>query len=572
MKRAFLWIAVVCHLVLASAYLVETPAFEGPDENAQCYYVSYLKQTGSIPYTVGAGDPLTGGPAAHHPPLFFTMLAGVMELFGSGDFTPTWRGNPGWAGDPGGQPHFEHGHDEAAPVSREIGVLWAMRALSVLCGAVTIVFTHRMARLLFPAQPRVADTAALMLACVPQWSWIHGCIDNSTLGATFSAIALWAMVRAVCERSIGVRSGLLLGVWMGLAVLAKTNTAFLLPLAGLVYAYAWLAWSEHRRTVLRSGIAAAVAALAIAGWNVVRNIQIYGDPLTVKAIEGILANNILPPERMWEHLTGHFITKTYGTCLAGFGWATVQLPAAVDILVLGVFAAAAVGWLRGARTLRGSGPAVVLLALAVVLNLAGVVRLNMAYVQPQGRYLFPVYGAFLVLVAAGLVGLAQRAAALRRAGPLFASALIAAAVSAHFLVFRPLYPDAPTLEDRHFASMVEGMTEEVGEGRPVIEVLEPADGARVDASPLFRWNNPAHADGDRYSIHIVLDTGLGIGTFESGHMVIDAQQWKMSEQMWGMLEPGRPLRWKVRRLPDRARNEAADEVPESRFRTLTPVE
>ena len=112
MRRPVLVLALVCHLVLATGYLVRTPAFEGPDENGHAYYASFLAHRHSLPVVEGSSEPYglspwDESPVGHHPPLYYGLLAVTMQVLGHADTVPTFSlaENPTPL-------HFRHGHDE----------------------------------------------------------------------------------------------------------------------------------------------------------------------------------------------------------------------------------------------------------------------------------------------------------------------------------------------------------------------------------------------------------------------------------------------------------------------------
>ena len=99
MKRPLLWLALLAHALFASVYLIGTPAHEGPDENAHAYYASYLWHTRTLPVIQADCSPLTGGAAAHHPPLYYATIAAIAQALGTGDWSPYWQLNPEWMWD-----------------------------------------------------------------------------------------------------------------------------------------------------------------------------------------------------------------------------------------------------------------------------------------------------------------------------------------------------------------------------------------------------------------------------------------------------------------------------------------
>ena len=568
-NHGLLWLALAAHAVLATLYAVTTPAFEGPDENDHCYYAAYLRHTGTLP-RISDEPPMTGGSLAHHPPLYYALVNLGLDALGVDDAMPAWRSNPSWASSADdARVHWLHGHDEREPISREIHTLRFMRLLSVLCGLASITLTYALARIVFPADAGTAGAAALLLACTPQWSWLHGCVENGNLATALSLGAVVVLARGLRARDFGPAKGLAAGLLTGLALITKLTSVFLLPLLALAYGWTWWRQRSARRRTVGSALGAGGVLAAVSGWCFWRNLDLYGDPLAMSAHRTAFASNLVPEGQLFEYLTGHFPASTFATCFAGFGWATVQLPTAALFAIGAILCFAAFGWLRAGRELCQSGGApLALIAAAAVLVTASLVRFNLTYLQPQGRYLFPAYGPFAILIAAGLLAPVGPFIDKRWRAVFVALPLVAAGV-AWSTVFLPLWRTLPEPPDRFYASMVEGMGTPPSAARGSIEPLEPNDDASLREPPTFRWSNPDHVEGDRYSVHIVLPSGLPIGTYESGLIEIAAQEWTMPEALWQSLAADQAFTWKVRRLPDRSRVEQVTDVPESPLRRLT---
>jgi hypothetical protein len=147
MRRSLLWLALLCHLALATCYLLRTPSFEAPDENSHYEYGWFLANARELPLAPSLGQqrglPQTASAVlAHHPPLYYGLLAVTLAASGQRDAIFAPRRNPRF-GDPafpGRRLNFEHGSGQGD------GPLRLLRALSVLLGAITIVAVHRLGR------------------------------------------------------------------------------------------------------------------------------------------------------------------------------------------------------------------------------------------------------------------------------------------------------------------------------------------------------------------------------------------------------------------------------------------
>ncbi len=363
--RRLLWLALVVHLCLAGWYAFLTPAYEGPDENDHVYYAYFLHSTGRMPVIKGTAEGLgrtvhDEAVLAHHPPLYYLIESPLC-----GDRLPSWRLNPAFGTDtPSGDLHKLHGADETEHESAEIAALRRMRFISVLCGLVSVALTWFLGRQLWPERPAIAGVAALLLACVPEWSWMHGTVENGNLATTLALGATVLLLGAVRIRAMSVARGAWIGVLVGAALLTKLTSIFLGPLCVLCWLIALVRWPDKRRTLI-AGCTALGVIVAISGWFFVRNVEFYGEVLALEAHARAFQSNQLSTaaaatgrslaDVRWEYLTGEFLTRSMATAVAGFGWRAVPVPFA-EWLGIGMLALALGGWVtRGRDLLRGRG-------------------------------------------------------------------------------------------------------------------------------------------------------------------------------------------------------------------------
>jgi hypothetical protein len=100
-----------------------------------------------------------------------------------------------------------------------------------------------------------------------------------------------------------------------------------------------------------------------------------------------------------DYWVTRFPREVFKTFVGYFGHATVKLPRLAYVAWLAFFAVAAAGLVRqGAMSKR--------LALILLTAIAGalviLVRINLQFDQPQGRYLFPALPAIALMIAIGL--------------------------------------------------------------------------------------------------------------------------------------------------------------------------
>jgi len=419
---------VVLYLFIGLVYVAQVPAGTGPDETGHLRYVQWVAEHGSLPAFDRTGP--GGNYEFHQPPLYYLSCL------------PSYRLGERLTGDAGR----------------------AVRIFSLLLALPLLYLTFALARTLAPDRPWLAVATAGIVAFLPMHIYLSACVSNDGLTEVWFAAALLVMVRhlhAAHEYRAGGRErppAMLamggLGLLIGLALLTKSLGVLLLPVAWVVAAMAGRGREGYEwRRVARDVVVCTAAALAVAGWWLVHNQRIYGDPLAQQAfIEAFTrGSERRPAPSDWMHgpianlpLAWYAVLVVAWTCASVLGmfggmsgnqfqffpwWLNAGF-ALVGLVGL-------VGWVRYLR--RSELPAWQrqawwASALLGGLLLASFVRFNMVFFQAQARYLFP--GALPAAALALSLGIAQLAPSPAKS---WAPAAVAAALAALALFGLPLW-------------------------------------------------------------------------------------------------------------------------------------
>ncbi|UCH33754.1 MAG: glycosyltransferase family 39 protein [Armatimonadota bacterium] len=368
--RVLAFIAVA-YVIIAAAYALTIPFGRAPDESAHLPYVAYLADREGLP-VFRAGE---GSYEYHQAPLYYA--AAVPAYYAGRALAP----------------------------GREYV---AVRLFGILLGLCVVYFTYRLAREFCPRRPWLAVGSAGFVAFLPMHVALSASVTNDVAAEVPIAAGLWLLL-------VGLRDGwtwrrvAAVGVLCGLAVLTKSSGLVLLPAA-------WLALVLTSRDdgfgrFAERWAALTAAFLLICGWWLVRNWQLYGDPLAWRAFLLAFQDRPHPSDLIGENLTAFnyalWVTGwTFASFWGVFGNMKVFLPTWGVYMPLAVLTAAALAGAsaeaEGVRqwdSWRRRAAWVLLAAAALVV--ASFVRFNLAFFQAQGRYLFLALPVTAIIMTSG---------------------------------------------------------------------------------------------------------------------------------------------------------------------------
>lgn len=353
----FSLIALLLALILTGVNLWLLPLGDGRDELAHLRLIEFYHQERRFPQLPDDWD--AASIQAHQPPLYYMLMAGVLELgldnpgsearyqpnpFANYDFYPEFRYNRvayinDW-----------RGLDEGPIRSWHI-----LRGLSVLINGAAILFFWRAARLFFPEENAMGVPLSLaFLTLAPGFLQVTVGLNNNNMLFLFSTLATWMLIRLL---RLGLRwkTSIALGIALGLGLLTKIYMFPLIVAAPLVYLSLprrdWRSALKHLTLV--GGL-----VIGIAGWWYVRNTIRYGDPSAASETEKLLRTaraDSIDLAELWGLVTlwGGKLWLEAATVYMTLTWLEV-----ISWILLMIFLGGVAGLYRGrlaAISVRGAG-------------------------------------------------------------------------------------------------------------------------------------------------------------------------------------------------------------------------
>jgi Predicted membrane protein (DUF2142) len=448
-RRAVIVLAALA-FANAAAWALVTPAFDAPDEQSHFAYVQYLAETGHVPKQGGSR------------PVWSTQEATAVAATRTTAYQEFPDGRPRWLHhderawerasrggnlpkDDGGGPTTASVHGPlyyAALVPAYVVTsgasawtqLTAMRLVSALMGALTVVLVFLTVRELAPRQRVAQVAAALLVGFEPMFAFISGAVNND-VGVNLGAAALLYLLIRGLRRGLDVRTGIALGVVAAALPLVK-GTGYALY-AVVAIALLGMLVRRHRRSdapgwaaLISSGGAVLVAWAITApligraflttprgGSPAATTGSAFGEP---SAFLSYLWQVFLPPLGFMQR---HFVMSEpfwliyVKRAWAGFGWYALFFPDWVYAIILGAMIAtvllALVALRREWAVVRTRIWELLVIALTPV---AVVVGIEIAFFTPglhglvpeMGRYTFPAIGALATIAIAPAFAFGRR--------------------------------------------------------------------------------------------------------------------------------------------------------------------
>jgi 4-amino-4-deoxy-L-arabinose transferase-like glycosyltransferase len=458
------WACSLVALANGLAWSLIVPPFQVPDENAHYAYVQQVAERGTLPRQLPVGSGLspredrtidallTFGVAGHgenpapdteaQQQVIGQIAREELPAKGSGDALSATANPPLYYA-------LQAIPYKLMPSGKVLDKLAAMRCLSALMGALTVLLVFMLLRELLPGTPWCWTVGALAVAFEPLFGFMSGGVNSDNLLYLAGAGVLWALARAF-RRGLTPARGAVIGAFLATGLLSKfTLLGFIPAVAVALLLLVRRAWRSERRPAL----AGAAWAVAIAGAPVALYVALNRLVWHRSAIPGGVGGvggqggrvfslhqeayhvwQLFLPH-LWQNaqFTYYPLWDTWFKGFMGrFGWLDYGFPAwAYDAaagisLVICALALAELARRRGSLPRRLGELSVYVLAVLGVCAVIGVQSYRFFVVNggvfEQARYLLPLLGLYGAVFA-----LAARFGG-RRWGPALGAAIVVLAI------------------------------------------------------------------------------------------------------------------------------------------------
>ncbi|MGI8923695.1 MAG: glycosyltransferase family 39 protein [Fimbriimonadales bacterium] len=387
--KRLLGVALAVYALLAISFIHETPYRKSgclltrfskerqqdigaPDERQHTNYIRHLAREKSFPIFRPGSENLYETYQSHQPPLYY-LLAAPIEMALSGN---------------------------------EIAEKWGLRLVNVALGVFVIIGTFTGIRS-FTGNEDVAAFSASFVALLPMFIALCSAVTNDVLLVLIGVI-LMNLIGKGWQTGWPLRLCLVLGLVLGMGLLTK-STAVLFVLVAVL----GMAISNPRPKLTHALAGLALAALIALPW-LIRNQQLYGDPLAIAAFQQASVGNLPYAEAVVRadgaipYWFSYVLVLGFQGFWGVFGYFDIFFPAGIYWLLAILGGASFVAFLVRVARAESSERCYHLLSLALIACIAaGFVAYNLSYFQAQGRYLYPAIFGFSSVAGFGIWEMAR---------------------------------------------------------------------------------------------------------------------------------------------------------------------
>ena len=411
-RRAQHWVTILLFMVfigIALWYSFVIPAGEGVDEIPHFQYVTYVKETGSLPVqpkTLAQGVEVWMG---HHPPLYYVFGALVTAPFDTANADDVFKSNNHfiWRENDGrnGWNIMQHFGQDAFPWEGAVLALQVLRVANIMLSLLGLYALLRAGRLMFGTSSWLPIGIVTLIAFNPSYLFMTATVHHDVQQSAIFAFGILWIVYLLKKEEVSSGFYIIGGVLVAAAMLTKISGAVLgltFVIALFLKAYRSRAW----RQFMMHSLYTFVPTVVLAGWWYLRNYLLYGDPLGWDMFLNIHQHMVRQGAYTLNVFFGEFLGQISRTFWGAFGFMHITFPESARyfwLLTAIAFLGFILALLRGRLRLRQTWEIWLSLFVMAALLFVSFLRFSVATVGAgHARYLFPVVFVMATVIVIGL--------------------------------------------------------------------------------------------------------------------------------------------------------------------------
>jgi hypothetical protein len=304
-----IYVVILLSFFLTSLfYSFYTPTFEGPDETF--HYNTAIKASQNN-YQFLEYD-------ASRTPLYYTVL-GFFINFVDDPRPTTIPGNPTFSTDTTNKNHNIHSNEEVFPFSGTAKYVHIFRIFSIFCGVATLIFTFKIARIVFPKNIWFALFVISTTAFLPRFAWQNSVISDDVLVWLLATISIYYMLKF--SNDFKLKFLILTAIFVGLSIATKANGLLLYPVFFSLLIYLIMSKKITKESFLKHILIFQIISILSGAWLAFKFIPFYM-PFIENSIGGEKARQTIHSLMNF----GSFKWRFFDHNFEAFGWNVISIP------------------------------------------------------------------------------------------------------------------------------------------------------------------------------------------------------------------------------------------------------
>jgi 4-amino-4-deoxy-L-arabinose transferase-like glycosyltransferase len=425
-----LFIILFAYTIFSLTYLFYVPLWAPPDEIRHFNYCEYIAKNMQLPF-IDLNNREGHVTQVIHPPLYY-MIGSLLCNNAEKPVYEIVTINSG-----PNEPIFVHPDSELRfPFSGKARDAYLIRCLSLLCGALSVIFVYVLFSKLFPYNTSGAVLATVFTATLPQHLHITASVSNEPLSTCIAGLYLLVLSSLFLE-GLTWRKSFTAGVILGLGIITKTSFLLYIPATIVI-----LLWRNGNFMVsLKYILSILFVCGLVSAWWYLRNWIYYDDPFFSKAIEYLQPWSLRDEQITLQHI----IKQTFISFFGYFGSMQFSIKNYHISIYFLLVLFSITGLIKICVNKRQSKSALQSLVFISVILGGGVVFFiisNERYSMFMGRYLFVVMSPIAIAFSIGIQSFVSQKMR-RLSSTIVIIILFAISIDVFISVVKPAYAKLP---------------------------------------------------------------------------------------------------------------------------------
>jgi len=264
-------VIIIIFLGFTTSYSLLLPSFEGPDEQVRYRDAKFFLE-GNLPEVRYFQE----------PPLYYTINAALLSFI---EHPETIEITEALNYNNQNKNRFVHSIEEDFPFTGTSFAVHNLRFLSFIFGIITLIFTYKIAQLVFAGNRWLPLFVMGFVAFIPKFTEINSVINNDSLSWALSTIAIFFLIKFSNDKKINAL--VLVGIFTGVSILTKPSAIVLYLIVIGIFIYLTGTKQQTIKSSLKNLLFFILISIPAGLWYTIQKIMVNLTPENLSNGKGL---------------------------------------------------------------------------------------------------------------------------------------------------------------------------------------------------------------------------------------------------------------------------------------------